>query len=126
MAKKMGAVSDIFLRKIGRALKRRVPCMHIAAQRTPLGISHAWTLAASGRPSGCRDDEGDRGVQSLGGGERPIVFKFTGAAIGLDGVKSHPRCRLLVAKSVEQCLIRSLIVRKNHAVLSAHRVRAQS
>jgi hypothetical protein len=37
-----------------------------------------------------RRRRGDRGVQSLGGGERPIVFKFTGAAIGLDGVESHP------------------------------------
>jgi hypothetical protein len=72
------------------------------------------------RPSsGCRDDEGDLGVQSLGGGERPIILKFTGAAIDLDRIESHPCCRLLLAKSVEQRLIRSLIVRKNHAVLSA-------
>ena len=75
------------------------------------------------RPSGCRDDEGDLGVQSLGGGERPIVLKFTGAAIDLDRIESHPCCRLLLTKSVEQCLIRGLIVRKNHAVSSAHKSR---
>ena len=67
-----------------------------------------------------RDDEGDLGVQSLGGDERPIVLKFTGAAIYLDRIKSHPGCRLLLTKSVEQCFIRGLIVRKNHAELSAH------
>ena len=51
------------------------------------------------RPSsGCRDDEGDRGVQSLGGGERPIVLKFTGAAIDFDRIESRPCCRLLLAR----------------------------
>ena len=37
-----------------------------------------------------RDDEGDLGVQSLGGGERPIVLKFTGAAIDLDQHRIAP------------------------------------
>jgi hypothetical protein len=65
----------------------------------------------SGPLSGCRD------VQSLGGGERSIVLKFTGAAIDFDRVESHPCCRLLLAKSVA-CVFRSPIVRKNHAVPS--------
>ena len=64
------------------------------------------------RPSGCRENEGDLGVQSLGGGERPIVLKFTGAAIYLDRIESHPCCRLLLTKSVEQCLIDGLIAPK--------------
>ena len=62
-------------------------------------------LLVAVRPSGCRDDEGDLGVQSLGGGKRPIVLKFTGAAVDLDRIESHPCCRLLLTKSVEQCLI---------------------
>src|ERR1700679_2778472 len=63
------------------------------------------------RPSSTRcNNLGDRSVQSFGGGERSIVLKLTGAAIDLDRIESHPCCRLLVAKSVEQCLIRGLIV----------------
>jgi hypothetical protein len=71
--------------------------------------------------SGCPDDLGDRGVEFLGGGERPIVFKFTGAAIDLDRIETRP-CR---RQSVKHCV--SLMVRKNRAVPSTHnRVGAQS
>jgi hypothetical protein len=59
-----------------------------------------------------RDNLGDRSVRSLGGGERSIVLKFTGAAIDLDRIESHPCCRRFVAKSVEQCVFRRPIVRK--------------
>ena len=42
-------------------------------------------------------------------------------------LRSRPCCRLLLDKSVEQCVFRRPIVRKNHAVLFAHnRPRAQS
>ena len=71
---------------------------------------------ALGPSSSCRDDLGDRGVQSLGGGERSIVLKFTGAAIDFDRIEARPCCRSLLAKSVEQFVCRSLIARKNHAV----------
>jgi hypothetical protein len=68
------------------------------------------------RPSSTRRDNlGDRSVQSLGGGERSIVLKFTGAAIDLDRMlPPAPRAPMLppaLAKSVEQCVIRRLIVR---------------
>jgi hypothetical protein len=44
-------------------------------------------------PSATCCDLGDRGLQLLGGVKRPIVLKFTGAAIDLDRIESHQSCR---------------------------------
>ena len=91
-----------------------------------LGVRPAFPLGGfKGRVSlwpysGCREDIDESGLQFLGGDERPIVLKFTGAAIDLDRIESHPCRRQLVAKSVEQCVFPGPIVRKNHAVLSTH------
>ena len=85
------------------------------AAELPLHIRPSFQL--------CRHDLDDRCVQSLGGGEGPIVLKFTGATIDLDRIESRPCCRLLIAKGVEQRLIRifrSPIVRKRHIVPSTH------
>src|SRR4029077_5874159 len=115
-----------------RDLRRKRWVRLALAMYDRLKAMRAWAISSKGpvalRPSsGCRDDLDDRGLQFLGGGERPIVLKFTGAAIDLDRIESRPCCRQLVAKSVEQCVFRSPIVRKNHAVPSTHnRVREQS
>ena len=82
------------------------------------------------RPSSsCRDDEGDRGVQSPGGGEHPIVLKFTGVAIDLDSIKSRPCCRApppaAVCSSLRVMSIASFVVRSFETImLSLDRNRA--
>jgi hypothetical protein len=42
-------------------------------------------------------------------------FSQSPQSIDLDRIESHLYCRQLIAKSIEQCVFRRPIVRKNHA-----------